>query len=161
GGLSKQEQLAVEGNYRLLNEERLRALEIYKTLFDYYPDNPDYGLLLAEVYKSIGRAQEAQAVVAALHRMPGPARNDLRIDGWEDRVAMGVKDYDGALAIAQRMRGEAQASGSRVFVADARYIEALALQMRCDYEAAIDAANDAQGLFAALGDFDGVARQMS
>jgi tetratricopeptide (TPR) repeat protein len=160
GSLPWQERLGVEAGYRLLAGEWQRATEIYRTLYEAEPDNVEYGMLLAEAQKHIGEAKEARETLAALRRLPAPASQDLRIDAWEARAFLMLDDFDSALAVARNLASRAQAVGARALFADAKYIEMLVLQGRAEHEKAIAAATEAQGLFAAVGDLDGVARQL-
>src|SRR5437660_7589958 len=50
-----------------------KAVEIYRTLFGFFPDNLDYGLRLASVQTSAGKGQNALATLEALRKLPPPA----------------------------------------------------------------------------------------
>ncbi len=47
-GLSHEEQLDIEGRYRVASKEWDKAIAIYRSLFEVFPDNLDYGLRLAD-----------------------------------------------------------------------------------------------------------------
>ena len=46
-GLSREERLSVEARYRATTTDWDRASEIYRTLFNFFPDSLDYGPQLA------------------------------------------------------------------------------------------------------------------
>jgi DNA-binding winged helix-turn-helix (wHTH) protein/TolB-like protein len=46
-GQSREERLMIEGRYRETLGQRQQSLEIYRTLFDFFPDSVEYGLGLA------------------------------------------------------------------------------------------------------------------
>jgi TolB-like protein/predicted Ser/Thr protein kinase len=84
--LTREERLSVEGQYRELGRERDKAIEIYRTLFDFFPDNIDYGLRLAAIQTQAGKGAQALATVAMLRKIPSPVE-DPRIDLAESDAA--------------------------------------------------------------------------
>src|SRR5437879_3519642 len=78
--LSREERLWVEGRYRETTKEWDKAVEIYRTLFGFFPDNLDYGLRLASVQTFAGKGQNALVTVEALRKLPAPNSDDPRID---------------------------------------------------------------------------------
>ena len=78
--LSREDRLSIEGRYREATKEWDRAIEIYRALFNFFPDNLDYGLRLASVQESGGKGKDALDTLAALRRLPDPAGKDPRID---------------------------------------------------------------------------------
>ena len=78
--LSREDRLWIEGRYRDTIEDREKALEIYKTLFDLHPDDLEYGLRFAESQRRLGKWQEALATLESLRKSPAPERDDPRID---------------------------------------------------------------------------------
>ena len=45
--LSREHRLGVEGQYRRITAEQDKAVDIYRSLVSFFPDNLDYGLQLA------------------------------------------------------------------------------------------------------------------
>ncbi len=45
--LSRETRLLIEGRYRAMSNEWPKAVEIYRSLYTFFPDNLDYGLQLA------------------------------------------------------------------------------------------------------------------
>ena len=80
GQLPQSEQLWVEGRFRESTHEWDKAIDVYRTLLGFYPDDLEYALRLAAVQTSAGRAQDARATIANMRKLPLPASADPRID---------------------------------------------------------------------------------
>ncbi len=78
-GLSREERLWIEGNDWELNRKWDKAAEIYRTLFDFFPDNIDYGLRLAAAQRQARTVDESLATLEALRKLPAPNGQDPRI----------------------------------------------------------------------------------
>jgi tetratricopeptide (TPR) repeat protein len=159
-GLSRQNRLWIEGRYRETAAEWERAAELYKTLFEFYSDNEEYGLRLGEVLISGGKARDALATIATLRRLPQPAGDDPRIDLLESRVAESLSDFEHERASAQKAIDKAIANGASLVVARSRIAEAWALKNLGQPEKAIAANEEARRLYSAAGDQRGVSRAL-
>ena len=78
-GLSREKRLWIEGKDWELNRQWDKAVEIYRTLVDFFPDNLEYGLRLAAAQKQARTVDEALATLAALQKLPAPDGSDPRI----------------------------------------------------------------------------------
>src|SRR5579885_3583355 len=58
-GLSREEHLTIEARYNESVHNYDRAAEIYRSLQEFFPDNPDYALRLAGTQTTAGRPKEA------------------------------------------------------------------------------------------------------
>ena len=86
-GLSREEQLLVEGRVHEMEKDWARAVDNYRTLSSLFPDNLDHGLRLASAQSSGGLGRDALATLAELRgRMAPPASGDGRIDLAEAQV---------------------------------------------------------------------------
>ncbi|HYO69179.1 MAG TPA: protein kinase, partial [Archangium sp.] len=85
-GLSREEQLLVEGRLHEMEKDWARAVDSYRTLCALFPDDLDHGLRLASAQASGGQGRDALATLAALRQMAPPAREDERIDLAEAQV---------------------------------------------------------------------------
>jgi tetratricopeptide (TPR) repeat protein len=92
-GLSREQQLAVEASYRAIGKQWGRAVEIWRTLFGFAPDNIEYGLHYAQALWAAGRPNEAFPVIDALRALPPPERDDPRIDYYESIAASKISDF--------------------------------------------------------------------
>ena len=117
--LSRENRLAIEAQYRNSTHEFVRETEIYKALFDFYPDNLEYGFSLAISQLSNAQWQEANATLDMLQQFPAPQGDDPRIDFVRSEVAFGTGDYKKALALVERVELRAQQRGARRMAAQA------------------------------------------
>lgn len=152
------ERLAIEARHREVIGERDKAVEIWRTLWSFFPDDIDYGLQLAAAQNAAGRRQDSVATMDALRRLPRPLSDDPRIDLEEARAASGLGDYPRAQAAAARAAEKGAARGASLVVARARLAEAFALRATGEPARALAAAEDARRLFEAAGDVYGMSR---
>src|SRR5262249_33780279 len=111
-GLGNEERLWIEAQYRDLNNESKKAVELARTLVDLYPDNLDYGLRLVNLQNASGSPKDAMATLQTLRKLPPPARDDPRIDLTEGPVVESLGDYkrEQEVAEAAAKKGEARAN---------------------------------------------------
>ncbi len=118
--LSRAERLLVEGRYREVSRDWDRAIEIYRALFDFFPDNLEYGLDLSRTEIDANKWKDALATVAALRALPAPLRDDPRIDLAENDAARSLGDTKRAEAALSRAAEKARAAGASLLLAKAR-----------------------------------------
>jgi tetratricopeptide (TPR) repeat protein/predicted Ser/Thr protein kinase/TolB-like protein len=158
GSLSRENKLAVEARYRSVMREWSRAVALYRTLFDFFPDNLEYGLALADAQSAAGQAKMSMATVEELRRLPTPTSLDPRIDLAEGAAAYSLSDFKRAQEAAARAEAKGTARGAPLLVARAKLQEGNASNQLGDNQAAIRAAAEAETLFAAAGDAAGAGR---
>jgi eukaryotic-like serine/threonine-protein kinase len=158
--LSREDQLAVEGRYRSVSHEWPRALEVYRMLWGFFPDNLDYGLDLARVQAAAGMGNDALATVSALSKA-SPAAADARIDIVEAAAADKVGDLRREESASARAVGKGQQQGARILTANALLIQGSALSALGDNSKAVATIKQAQEIFSAVGDRQGVARALN
>jgi tetratricopeptide (TPR) repeat protein/TolB-like protein len=156
--LSREERLTVEARYRETTKEWDRAVELYRSLWNFFPDSLEYGLRLGAAEERAGKRNEALETVEALHRLPAPDGQDPRIDLLEARVAYRLSDFVRQRAAAERAAAKAEARGARLLEADARFQAAEAAASLGESDRALALHGEAQGIYAAAGDRSGVAR---
>ena len=159
--LSRQERLSIEGRYREATTEWDEAAEIYKTLFEFFPDSLDYGLRLASVLESGGKGKESLATLDALRRLPPPAGRDPRIDLQEAVTCRYLSESQRGREAASRAANTALAQGSSHLLARARFEEGSNLQNLGRMDEAITALEEAERLFREAGDLQGMAGSMN
>ena len=125
--LRREERLAVEAFYRDINGERDKAVEIYHTLFDFFPDNLEYGLRLVSVQNGAGKSNDALVTIESLRKLPAPVSEDPRIDIYEADAAEALSDYNRELALARAAAEKGLNRNASLLVAEARYYEGWAL----------------------------------
>lgn len=159
--LSREDKLFVEARYFELNHNQEKAVDIYKTLFNFFPDNLEYGLLLANAQTAAGKGQEAIQTVASLKNFPLPSREDPRIDLAEAHAAKSLADYKHERAAAATAGAKATAQGARLEIAEAKLEEAGALDDLGQPDAAIELEGEAKAVFTTVGDYGGVTRALN
>jgi DNA-binding winged helix-turn-helix (wHTH) protein/tetratricopeptide (TPR) repeat protein len=112
--LSQEQRLLVEGTYRKAIADYPKAVEAYQKLFHIFPDNLDYGLLLASAQNYL-KHSDALQTLATLRRLPPPMRDDARIDVAEASTWINT-DFNRAQEAARRAIAKASAQGSHVLV---------------------------------------------
>ncbi len=157
GDLSREDQLFVAGRDHEIAGRWEQAARSFQTLYDFFPDNVDYGLRLAGALTRGGRAQEALAVVASLRQLPPPAADDVRIDLAEASAARWLSDYRRVLEVAGAAGRRGEAQGSRLLVARARLAEASAYLRLGESDKAAATVETARRLYASVGDGNGEA----
>jgi tetratricopeptide (TPR) repeat protein len=123
GQLSREDRLSIEARYRQLAHDYPAAIEIYRTLYNFFPDSLDYGLRLATAQSATGQAADALATVSRLHNLPRPQSGDARIDVAEAKANEQLSDYKHEQQSAALAAVKGQAQGARVIVASARLEE--------------------------------------
>ena len=159
--LSRPDRMWIEGAYREANFEWDKAVEIYKTLYEFFPDNLDYGLRLADAERGNGKPGEALALLENLHKLPPPSGRDPRIDLSAVRTCIRSGDLKKAQNIVESSVEEAKARGSRLLLAQALYLESSTLLNVGDMEKAIGFAEQARQIYHDAGDKFGEAAALA
>jgi eukaryotic-like serine/threonine-protein kinase len=159
--LSRQDHLSVEGLYRETTHEWEKAVEIYKTLFGFFPDNVEYGISLARAQIRAGNGKGGLATVDALKQSLSSQRDDPRIDLTEATAAQAVSDYEHELKAATRAADKAQEAESKLLLARARLAQGVALLNLGKPKEALAACGDARKIYTAAGDRSGVAAALN
>ena len=113
-GLSFEDKTSIEARYRGIASDWPGAMKSYQRLYDYAPQNLDYGLKLAEAERSAGKGQEGLKTLARLRKLPKPEGDDPRIDLEEAETAASLGDLKRGLAVAASAVKKAQATGARL-----------------------------------------------
>ncbi len=158
--LSREDQLLVEGGYYEAAKDWEKSIDAYRTLFNFFPDNPDYGVALVGAETAAGRGKEALAELQKLRRLPREAEFDPRVDLAEANAASVLSDN-----ALQAKAGDAAArkgvlTGARLLVAAARVMQCRALANMGDAAASNRACEEARSIYAATGDGAGTARML-
>ncbi len=152
--------LAIEGRFHEVSGQWTEAEETYRVLRDWYPDDVDVALALAEAQTRAGHGREALATVESLRRLP-PVRDDPRIDLAEATAREALSDYEGAVAAAERAVAKGRENGARILVAEALKRQWRPLRDLGRTEEAEAALEEARRLFAQSGDRGSVAEVLS
>ncbi|AKJ00667.1 serine/threonine protein kinase [Archangium gephyra] len=151
-GLSREEQLLVEGRLHEMEKDWAKAVDSYRTLSALFPDDLDHGLRLASAQASGGQGRDALVTLAALRQMAPSTREDERIDLAEAQVRHSLSDYKGVLPLAARAVRKGTERGSRLLVGRARLAQCNALLRLGHHADATTACQQALRIFVDAGD---------
>jgi serine/threonine protein kinase/tetratricopeptide (TPR) repeat protein len=157
--LGREENLLVEARYYEITDESAKALQSYRTLWKFFPDNVDYGVELARLEAESTNSKDALATVQALRALPAPLSEDPRIDLAEADAALWT-DTPRARAAAARAISRGSALGARLVVAQGEIVESRTLQMLGETDAATRAREEASRILAQIGDPGRLAREL-
>jgi eukaryotic-like serine/threonine-protein kinase len=150
-GLSHEERLWIEGRDWELNRKWDKAVEIYRTLFDFFPDNIEYGLHLAAAQKQARTMDEALATLAALRKPPAPDRDDPRISLQQADVYDIKGAYKEQQSAAEAAASRARELGATLVLARALNQQARALEKQGKLDQALRSAQEAAAISEAAG----------
>jgi len=160
GRLPQSEQLWVEGRFRESTHEWDKAIDVYRTLLGFYPDDLEYALRLAAVQTSAGRGADARATIANMRKLPLPASADPRIDLAEAAVDEMSAEFQHEKEVAARAAQEARARGARMVAARAEYAQAWAALNLGEMDDALKYTKDALAAYVSVGDVNGQANML-
>jgi eukaryotic-like serine/threonine-protein kinase len=152
--LPRAERMLVEGDYYESLADHEKAVSTYRALFELFPDNVEYGLLLATAQNAAAHGSQALETVAHLRQLPAPASDDPRIDLAESSASANKR---AALVLVRSAASKAKAQGKDLVYARAR-AEECSIQFGGDHpEQASASCDEAYNIFLAAGDRLGAA----
>jgi serine/threonine protein kinase/tetratricopeptide (TPR) repeat protein len=151
-GVSREERLLVEGRYRELMSDWPKAIEVYRSLWEFFPDNLEYALRLASAQTAAGNGKDALQTIEAARHLPPPEGADARIDLAEARAAESLGDFKQEGTAAERAIQKARALGNRLVLAQALVNQGWALLRTGDPQKANISFVEAGDLYSAAGD---------
>lgn len=160
GALSDEQRLAIEGQYREAQHNWPMAISVYRTLFEKYLDNIDYGLRLARVQIAASMPGEAMKTIERLRGFSPPERDDPRIDLAEAQAAEQVSDFTRLQVVAANAVAKGKSLGAGLLVAKALHAEAVALWRLGKPVQSGQVLKEAQTKYAEAGDTNGVATEL-
>ncbi len=158
---SRRESLLIEASYTVTTRGWDRAVDLYKSLWTFYPDDLEYGLRLADAQVSAGQAQNAMSTVNSLRLLAGPLRNDPRIDLAEAKAQASLAHFPQALAAAQSAEKKASKLSERFLTAQALLTQCQNLRELGQYAEAKLQGERAEETFLAAGDFRSQAKSLT
>jgi tetratricopeptide (TPR) repeat protein len=160
GNLRREDRLAIEARYRQMNRDWKRAIDLYRSLWVFFPDRLEYGLDLATVQLDAESFKEALSTVGELRALPSPLNEDPRIDFMEARAAHYLADYRRSLRVVERAAAKGRAAGARLVIAQARGLEAQSHRALGDLDRAMASTAEARQIHAEAGHRGGVAQEL-
>jgi tetratricopeptide (TPR) repeat protein len=154
GSLSREERLFMEAQLAEAKKEWAKAIEDYRALFRFFPDDVEHALRLAGAQTASGHATDALAVLSEAAKLG----IDPRVALAQGSAEMALSRYKAALADARRSVEAGTKSGARLLVAQGHMLEGDALLRLGDHKGASLALESARKLFAETGDRNAEAR---
>jgi tetratricopeptide (TPR) repeat protein len=155
--LSRAERLLVEGRYHETSRDWNKAADIYRALFEFFPDNLEYGLALATAEYRANKWKDTLTTIAALRELPAPLRDDPRIDLAEQDAARSLGDTKRSEAALTRAAEKAHAAGASLLLAKTRLAQAWLFENLGRFSEVEAAVREAKQLYIAANDRGGVA----
>ena len=155
---AREERLLIEGRAHELLDERPQAIESYRALWEFFPDNIDYGLFLIRAQIAGGHGSDAEKTLVDLRKLTASDVDSARIDLAESSIAGASSDYKRQQALGERAGIRAKAAGASLLVARALQTEAVALEHMGQTQKSMDLSNQARALYDSTGDRRGAAR---
>jgi len=155
---SREERLLMEGRAHELLAEHAQAVESYGALWQFFPDNIDYGLLLIRAQIAAGEQKDAEATLAELRKRNVSEADGARIDLAEVSVASLSNDFKRQQVFAERAATRGHVVGANLLVARALQSDADALERMGDSQKTIALLHQAKEAFDASGDRQAAAR---
>jgi tetratricopeptide (TPR) repeat protein len=159
--LSRKDGLSIEAEYRETIREWPKAVDLYKSLWTFFPDDLEYGLRLADAQVSAGAGLDALITIDSLRKFPRPLQDDPRIDLAEARAADSLSDYKHVQSAAVRAEGKAKQLNARFLQARALLQQCWALRNIGEPARAKTIGEQAGKTLAAAGDFRGEAKSLT
>ena len=122
--LPKRDRLLIEASYRELQSDYPAAIEAYRTLWEFFPDDIDAGLRLASAQTTAGKGKDALVTVEELRKLPDPVNHDPRIDLADSMANESLGDFPRAQQTSAAAADAASRQGSRIIMAQAKGHEA-------------------------------------
>ncbi len=155
---SREEQLLIEGRAHEMLNEMPQAVESYRALWQFFPDDIDYGLSLIRVQNAAGHANEAESTLSDLRKLSASGADAARIDLAEARIAAALSDFKRQQSASENAASESRAVGASLILADALQIEADAWERMGQSQKPLELSNEAHALYVSAADQGGAAR---
>ena len=150
GSLSREERLSIEGRYHEYGRDLPGAIELYKTLHNFFPDDLDYAMRLATAQIKADLGKDALQTILRMRQLPKPDSEDARLDLMEAKAAESLGDFSGAQRLAAITAQKAQEQGRRWLMAQAKELEAWSWERLGDLNKAEEEMRETQGLAKAV-----------
>lgn len=119
GNLLREDQLLVQARYFDSASEWDKAVDLYRTLWNFSQDDPEYALRAADVQVRAGKSTSALATLTELRQKAPNSADDPRIDLREAEAYESLGDPRKEAAAAKQAADKARASGARLLEAEA------------------------------------------
>lgn len=156
-GLPLEKRLLIRGRYQEYTENPASAVATYHKLWALHPNQPDYGLRLAEAQATEGFPAEAIHTLESIRGISKGTAEDARIALQRARAFALVSNYQQELIDARRATQTADRIGARELKAEALQVEGDALREMNRFDEAAKVYAEAEALSRETGDLYQVA----
>ncbi|MCB1032786.1 MAG: tetratricopeptide repeat protein [Acidobacteria bacterium] len=139
-------RLAIEARALALDGRRDEAVARWQALWQFHPDDPENGLMLARELRSAGRYEEALRTIATLRSTIPESAGDPRISKVESDLLADLGDFATSRDRAQQSISEAAERSAPLLAADGYTNLAWALSRLGDSHGALAALERAEAL---------------
>lgn len=158
--LPRENRLQVEGQYRETTGDWQKAIDTYRSLFTFYPDNVEYGILLAQVQTKAGKGRDAIATADSLRNLPPPSGQDVRIDLVASEASYSIGDIKRMQSFAVSAADKARANEAKWLLARALFLAGSADENLGQTKDSTVAEQESSAIYEAAGDRNGVAKSL-
>jgi len=151
----------ITGRYYEMTHDWSKAIENYASLRTLFPDDPEYGLLLAQGQTSDGKGQAALVTLNQTQQKNLAAGLDAQLDLARSEAQESLGNYHEQLAAASAASQKAESLHSGLLLARTRIQECTALLNLGDPQKARPLCEEARKLNADAGDQLGAARAIN
>jgi serine/threonine protein kinase/tetratricopeptide (TPR) repeat protein len=156
--MSAESKGLVTGRYFETIHDWPKAMEQYSSLWALYPDEPEYGLLLARSQTSGGKAAQAISTLEQVRNLKLGAQFEAQVDLAESDAQEATSNFDKQAQAATSAANKALSLNARLLLARARIQQCAALLNSGKTTEAKSACDEAQKLNQDAGDTLGTAR---
>lgn len=153
-GLPREQELQIEARYAEVSADWPKAIETWRALWRFYPEQLDYAERLAFVLTMGGKAGEAVDMLRNLRS------RDPRVLLAQATASFALSDYRSALDLAGGAGSEARTRSARMMESRAYTLHGESLRRLSEFEKAVADFQAAGRISAALGDRSGVAEAL-
>ncbi|HLJ91539.1 MAG TPA: winged helix-turn-helix domain-containing protein [Candidatus Angelobacter sp.] len=155
-GLPREEMLSMQGEVAILSHDWPRAIDVFRSLVTFYPDDIDYGLSLVHAQDVGSHNPDALATVQGLrHQGLSPAA-EARIDLAEAGTDLPLGKFQQAVETADRAIQIGAQLDQKLVCAQGLWIKASALERLGKSAESLAASAEAQKLYRTAGDNRGL-----
>jgi DNA-binding winged helix-turn-helix (wHTH) protein/tetratricopeptide (TPR) repeat protein len=146
GDLPRSLRLAIEGRALALEGHKGEAVARWQALWQFYPDEAEHGLELAQAQRAAGQYNQALQTLDGLRATLPAAQGDPRISKLESDLLSDLGDFAASRDKALQAIAEAAERGAPLLAVDAHRSHAWALGRLGDNAAALTALERAEAL---------------
>jgi len=142
--LGREDRTRVQALDRELSSDWDKAADLYRSLWNLFPEKPEYAYRAADVQIRGGKAKEALETVAELRKQPGAMAKNPMIDLREAEAQEALGDLRSEANAAQSAAERAHTNGARLLEAQALWRLCEAKYNLGEFDKALEACNRGQ-----------------